>query len=223
MDLIYCASKNRAFDQAALDAGFLLGARLPCSVYLPIQFADQDWKRPSRAAYMAALAEYRPMMATVMDIESFEQIAEALDWAEEAAQFVRVVLLIPKAGGLIARLPDHVNGVEVRLAYSVPTRYSGAQVLLSEFGTRPVHLLGGSPQAQMRLRYYVNVTSADGNMHNRMAMLCRCWVPGTARMSRDRYWPKLSELNVTANGNGPLTAFTLSCQNIMAAWKAGQR
>lgn len=31
-----------------------------------------------------------------------------------------------------------------------------------EFGRRPVHLLGGSPHAQMEMRHYMNVVSADG-------------------------------------------------------------
>lgn len=219
VELIYCAGKNRAFDQAAHDAGFMLGARLPCPVYLPIQFADQDWKKPDRVGYMASLAQHRPAMASMIDIEQAADIPTALNWAEEAAQYVGTVVLIPKVSGVIAQLPQRIAGADVRLAYSVPTKYAGAVLMLSEFGRMPVHLLGGSPQAQMRLRHYLNVVSADGNMANRMAMNLQYWTNGDARFSKDYYWPKLREAGIEPGDNGPLTAFALSCQNIIAAWR----
>jgi hypothetical protein len=44
MEIIFCAGGNRRFAEIAKNAGFLLGAQLPDTIYFPIQFADQNWK-----------------------------------------------------------------------------------------------------------------------------------------------------------------------------------
>jgi hypothetical protein len=230
MELIYCAAGNRRFAEIATSHGFLYGAQLPGTVYAdvaPFYFADQDWKEPNRDKYMSALAQHRPHMATVLDWEREEQLPEVLDWAEEAAQYVSIVTIIPKVFGGIARLPRSIGGAEVRLGYSVPTRYGGTQVPIWEFGGWPVHLLGGSPHAQMRLLPYLTVVSADGNYAQRMATRhCKFWVPGSARKyASNRWWPALLEADGKKWGEGrddddaPYEAFRRSCKNIMDAWR----
>lgn len=221
MELIYCAGGNRRFDEIAKDAGFLLGAQLPTkSVYFPIHFADQNWKNPDRGRYMAALAQYRPHMASVLDLERPDQIDEVLSWAEESAQWVNVVMIIPKVFGIVPLLPRTIGGAEVRLGYSIPTKHGGTEVPVWEFEGWPVHLLGGSPHAQMRTMHYLRVASADGNMANKMATTFGAfWTPGNAK-AKDRYWPKLQEFDGAEWGNdAPYEAFRRSCENIMAAWK----
>lgn len=220
MELIYCAGGNIKFAQIALAAGFLYGARLPSTVYYPLHFADQDWRRPNRQQYMAALAEQRPCMATVLDLESADQLNEVLSWAEEAAQWVAVVVIIPKSFGVIPRLPRRIAGAEVRLGYSVPTSYGGTAVPIWEFEGWPVHLLGGSPQAQMRLAHYLRVVSADSNYASKMAsQRCQYWVPGNAP-AKNRYWPQLQAFGGGKWGaDAPYEAFRRSCENIMTAWK----
>ena len=221
VELIYCAGGNRRFDEIAKDAGFLLGAQLPkAKVYFPIHFADQNWKNPDMRQYMAALAQHRPHMASVIDLEKDEQLHEVLSWAEEAAQWVSVVMIIPKVFGIIPRLPRRIAGAEVRLGYSVPTSHGGTEVPVWEFDGWPVHLLGGSPQAQMRLTHYLRVTSVDGNMANKMATSrCQFWVPGNAK-AKDRYWPTLSEADGKRwEADAPYEAFRRSCVNIVEAWR----
>jgi len=221
IELIHCAGGNRRFYGIARDAGFLYGARLPDTVYGPLYFADQDWKRPNRARYMAALAECQPHMATVLDWEREEQLDEVLSWAEEAAQFVEVVVIVPKVIGSIGRIPERISGAAVRLGFSVPTRYGGTEVPLWEFGARPTHLLGGSPHRQMQLALHgLNVISADGNYAHRMALKsCQFWTPGTARYARDRYWPRLEEADNARFGHDAFyEAFRRSCANIMQSW-----
>lgn len=169
IELIYCANGNARFAQIAIEAGFWYGAQLPGTVYFPIQFADQDWKRPNRTAYMTALAQHRPRMASVLDWERQEQLPEVLGWAEEIAQWVEVVLIIPKVFSGVGQLPRTIGGKPIRLGYSVPTRHGGAQLPMWEFAGGPVHLLGGSPQAQMKLLPYLRVVSTDGNMAHKMA------------------------------------------------------
>ena len=164
--LIYCADGNRRLAQIAIDAGYKYGARLPGTIYHPIYFADQDWKKPDRNAYMSALATHRPYMATVLDLEDTGQLDEVLSWAEDAARYVEVVLIIPKVQGIISKLPRDVGGAEIRLAYSVPTKYGGTELPLWDFYDWPVHLLGGSPNNQMEVARYLDTTSIDGNYHN---------------------------------------------------------
>lgn len=212
-DLIYCGGGNREFMGLALDAGFEPGAQLPNTVYSPyLYFADQNWKRPNRSAYMESLARHRPEMATVIDWEHESQLNEVLEWAEEAAQYVERVLLIPKVMGCIDRLPRAISGAAVVLAFSVPTQYGWTNVPPWEFAGWPVHLLGGAPHQQMMLwrqMPYCEIVSADGNGYQRKAtMYCEHWEPpGRWVPDGDRKIP-----------GGPARAFGRSVQNIAEAW-----
>jgi len=224
IDLIYCADGNRRKAEIAINHGFRYGARLPArGLPFPPWFADQDWKEPNRERYMAELAEHKPHMATVLDLDQADQLPEVLGWAEDAAMHIDVVLIIPKITGIIARLPRRIGAAEVRLAYSVPTRYGGTSVPVWEFAGWPVHLLGGSPHRQMELVHYLDVRSVDGNMHNLMANKhAQFWVPGTARYASNRWWPTLREANdgVRLDADDlPYLAFEMSCHNIMSAWQ----
>jgi hypothetical protein len=222
--LIYCADGNARFAEIAINAGFRYGAQLPNTVYYPIYFADQDWHNPDRRAYMTALAEHRPHMATILDWEHEKQFPEVLGWAEEAAQWVERIIIVPKVIGGIGRIPRRVGGKPVVLGYSVPTKYAGTELPIWAFAGWPVHLLGGSPHRQMELwRYFSNiaeVVSADGNMANKMAtQRCQFWMPGTAR-AQNRFWPTLEEAGFERQHDAPYEAFRRSCANIIAAWTA---
>jgi hypothetical protein len=207
IELIYCASGNRRYDDIAVRHGFHIGAQLPGrTIYHPIFFVDQNWKRPCRSAYMQALAAHRPAMATVLDLERPSQIAEVLGWAEDAAAYTSCVLIIPKYGGAIAGLPRKIAGAAIRLGYSVPTSHGGTEVWAGEFIGWPIHLLGGSPHRQMEIARYLDVRSADGNMHNKMSQRCKYWQAGR--------WHQLQSDALDAN----YAAFDRSCQHIAAAW-----
>ncbi|MBN1250086.1 MAG: hypothetical protein JXC32_20645 [Anaerolineae bacterium] len=187
---------------------------MPGTIYYPIWFADQDWRKPNRAGYMTALAEHRPVQATVLDLEREEQLSEVLGWAEEAAQYVERVVIIPKAFGIIDRIPAHIASAEVVLGYSVPTRYAGTEVPVWEFGRRPVHLLGGRPSAQLRLSHYLNVVSADGNYANLKATQFCQWWDGNR-------WRQLLDDNGNVWGRDAIyEAFRRSCESIIAAWQS---
>lgn len=161
---------------------------------------------------MAALKEHRPQVATVLDAEREGQLSEVLGWAEDAAQVVGRVIIIPKASGIIGKLPRRVAGAEIVLGYSVPTSYGGTELGLWEFDGWPVHLLGGSPHAQMRLRYYLRVVSADGNYANMMATrYCEFW--------NGKSWCELKDHGGHVAKDAPYEAFRRSCENIIRAWK----
>lgn len=219
-DLIYCASGNRRFAEIAIGAGFRYGAQMPGTVYYPPYFVDQDWKKPNREAYMKALEKHRPYMASVMDWERQEQLNEVISWAEEAAPFVTVPMIIPKVHHAISQLPRVIGGRPVRLGYSVPTRFGGTDLFLSEFSGWDVHLLGGSPHRQMELFRYLNVKSCDGNYSQKMAMYNQFWSDGHAPNAKNRYWPRLIEADGTLwEKDAMYEAFRRSCENIMSAWR----
>ena len=226
LELIYCANGNARFAEIAIEAGYTYGAQMPGTVYHQPQFIDQNWKKPDREKYMEALAEYRPQLATVLDWERDEQLSEVLDWAEDAAVFVKTIIIIPKVWGGTAKLPKLIGGASVRLGYSVPTNHGGTDVTLFEFIGWPVHLLGGSPGQQMKLyKHGIDVRSVDGNMMQRMAnRYCAFWEPGKRPFANS--WPSLKQSNngelwgdggPTANAN--YEAFRRSCKNIMKAWR----
>lgn len=219
MEIIYCGGGNPAFASIAIEAGFRYGSRLPETVYGPLYFADQDWCNPDRVAYMAALAKHRPYMASVLDLEQPAQLNEVLDWAEDAAQYVEVVMIIPKYTRAIESLPRTIGGKAVRLGYSVPTSHGGTEVPAWEFCGWPVHLLGGSPQQQMKLFRYFDTQSVDGNMAQKMATrLCAFW--DGEKVTKRGQWPTLTDYDGQRwDGDGPAEAFRRSCKNIMAAWK----
>lgn len=224
--LIYCAGGNPRFWRIAKDAGFRYGVQLPDTVYGPLYFADQDWRTPNRAAYMASLAEHRPTMATVLDWEREEKLCEVLDWAEEAAQYVDQVIIIPKVMGGIARIPRRVNNADVVLGYSIPTAYAGTPLPLWSFAGWPIHLLGGSPHKQrdfyLHLQPMAEVVSVDGNMHNKMATTyCSFWREQPGSKGR---WVSLQEADGSKWGqDGPDEAFRRSCKNIAAMWQNQHR
>lgn len=186
---------------------------------VPLYFADQEWKKPDRARYVARLAEHRPRLATVLDWEREEQLPEVLSWAEEAAQHVaEAVLVVPKVSGVIDRLPRSIGGKEVWLAYSVPTSYGGSPIFLSELAGWPVHLLGGSPQAQYQAWRYLagicDVRSLDGNMAKKQGTSrCLYW---DRRKGPKGHWRALDGFD----GNGPTECVRRSCLAIAAAWES---
>jgi hypothetical protein len=214
VELIYCAGGSRRLAQIAINAGYRYGAQLPDTVYFAPYFVDQDWRAPDRARYMAALAEHRPALATVLDLERDEQLPEVLEWAEDAARYVsEAVIIIPKAHGIIARLPRRIGGREVRLGYSVPTKYGATEVMAWEFSGWPVHLLGGRPDRQMELARYLDVRSADGNYAQMKAnRFAEFWVGG-------KVWRSLGDIGRGGEDDAPYAAFALSCVNIRAAWE----
>jgi hypothetical protein len=223
-ELIYCANGNARFAKIAIEAGFTYGAQMPGTVYFPPQFVDQNWKNPDQERYMQALELHRPHMASVLDLEHEAQFDEVMAWAEGAAVFVEVVMIIPKVFGIVPRIPRRIGGADVRIGYSVPTKHGATELPVWEFAGRPVHLLGGSPHAQIRLAKYMDVISVDGNMAHSMANnFCAFWDP--TKSTRRGIWPTLKDYDGKPWGDGsdkadaPYEAFRRSCENIMGAWR----
>ena len=218
--LIFCAGNNRYFAEIAINAGFEFGSRLPGTVHYPIYFSDQNWTKPDRTGYMNAMALHRPYLASVMDWEYDEQLSDVMSWAEEASQYCSEIVIIPKVFSGVKRLPKTINGKTIRLGYSVPTNHGATNLFASEFTGWPVHLLGGSPADQVKLTYYFDVRSADGNMAMKMANRGLFFNPVNNHSNR---WISLSEADGERwSGNGNHEAFRRSCENIIKFWNGGK-
>lgn len=230
-EIIFCADGNARFAQIAIEAGFAYGAQPLRTFYHRLEFADlHPSDIPPKADYIAALEKHKPRLATVMDWTAWGQLAEVLSWAEEAATHVtEAIIVIPKVIGGITALPRSIGGKPIRLGYSVPTSHGGTELPVWEFGNWPTHLLGGSPQQQKNLGYYLNVASADGNMAHKMATgatrsgIVAVWQSNSGAYEKG-HWVALSEYRRREFGLGPIehdapyAAFKYSCLNIMDYW-----
>lgn len=216
--LIYCAAGGKRYSGIAVECGYKYGAQLPGTASYPVYFADQNWKKPDREGYMAALKIHKPHIASVLDWERQEQLSEVLSWAEDAAMYADTVMIVPKVQGGVSQLPRTIAGKPIILGYSVPTRYGGTQLHLAEFLGTSVHLLGGSPHAQMTLARYLNVCSVDGNMPALMSTrFSKFWQSGrwVSIIAADgKRWNDDADKT-----NAPYEAFRRSCINIASAWK----
>jgi hypothetical protein len=212
--LIFCSKSTRVFSQIASKHGWKLGSRSSTTVYYPIYFADQNWKKPNKDKYIEFVKKHKPYIATVLDWEEKDKLDTTLEWAEEISTIVDKIIIIPKIVNGINLIPTHINNKEVVLGYSVPTRYGGTITPLWEFGNRKVHLLGGSPQRQYALSKYLNVVSLDCNMMMKMAnWKCAFWDNGR--------WVQLKEIGMGNCIDAPYKAFEMSCISIKKFWING--
>lgn len=218
--LIYCCSSGGSkFHDIAVELGFRYGMRLPDSQFrvhsLPY-FADQNFKKPDRVAYITALAKYRPEVATVLDWEKPNQYNEVMSWASEAALYCNKVVIIPKVPGTVKNIPKRVGKAKVLIGYSIPTKYGGTRVSPEECVGKSVHLLGGSPHRQMEYSLLMDVESTDGNMAHKLAHRGLFW---SALPGKSGHWISIKDTGIKIDKDANSEAFRLSCTNIVKAWK----
>jgi hypothetical protein len=236
--LIFSSGGTPRFAEIAMRHGWLPGARLPCTVYADkLHFADNEYQDFERDPYVEAIKIHRPKLATLVDLERWDQIDEVIQLGKDIAPYVQEALIvIPKVNGIIKHLPREIGGLPVWLGYSIDTSNGGTKVPIREFEDWDVHLLGGSPQEQMRLAqgwtprtdmalmldapvYNLNVVSVDTNYHQERANRhVAFWVNGTSR-DKNRYFPRLSSIGNHTRQDGIYIAFEMSCINIMQAWR----
>lgn len=246
-EVVYCAADGKDYAGIAIEEKFTYGARLPDTVHYAPSFVDNEWERPDRSKYMAALAEWQPRLATVLDWERWSQLDEVLSWAGEAARHVsEAILIIPKVRGGVKCLPWEVNGIPVRLAFSYPTGHGEADFdILTEMINWPhgIHVLGGPPHAQLAIKAgrlklprrrtpqpdmftaALDVRSVDCNYHLFLANKGLLW-----RGNPDGTWFEHVSIREVNNGerwgdgsgsaNANYEAFRQSCENIIKAWRA---
>lgn len=221
LEIIYCASGNKRMMEIALDAGFLPGIQAPGTAYYRPYFIDLHPKTPpERNAYMKALERYKPCLATIKDWDKGRSKEEIFDWAAQAAEYVNTLIIIPKIPGTIDQVPETICGKPVRLGYSIDTEHGHTEALPSEFEQRPVHLLGGSPDEQMKFARIMNVKSADGNYMQKMALrYCQYYTTSKGNKFKNQRWATLKESDGGWDDNAHHEAFRRSCVTIMKAWR----
>lgn len=204
--LIYCAGASRQFADIALAAGFVYGCRSDHKPNHPVRFADLNWKTPDLDQHHAFVRAHQPTLAVAPDVLELATLDATLRYAETLAQWAQYVIVVPKAVGVLDRLPREPWLV---IGYSVPTKYGGTDLLMAELDGWPVHLLGGSPGKQLNLADYLNVVSADGNAAARAAEY------GSVFDARTRRWQRSVE---PLGPDLPYRAFARSCEQIVRAW-----
>lgn len=216
VDLIYCGNGNTTLDKIAQQNGFLYGLQLPYRKKLdvPLYFSDQNWKKPDKEKYIECVKKCTPKLATVLDLEYRKQFQEVLNWANDISNFVETIIIIPKVTGVINKLPREINGKPIRLGFSVPTKFGATKLKPKFFNGWEVHLLGGSPEKQLKYAQEMNVVSIDCNYHSMKAnKFGEYW---TGKIGYGRWWKKLE--GDYAPRERSLKAFELSCVNISNAW-----
>lgn len=221
--LIYCGIGNKKLDELAVNVGIHYGMQFPASREppFPVYFADQNWKNPQREKYVEWVEKYQPKIATVIDIENYSQIDEALSWGEDICSYVKEIVIIPKINGIINEIPRSISGTRVTLGYSVPTTHGGTTVPVEEFSGWNIHLLGGNPQKQLNMYDKMEligaqVTSVDCNYISMKATkFCAVW---TRKLIKNRQWMDLKDIIGRKIEDGVYTAFSLSCASFVSAW-----
>lgn len=218
--LIYSSTTNARTVEIALRTGFELGARLPRpgTIADVLAFADQEWHRPDRVRYMRELDRYRPDMATVLDWEPTVGLDLVLDWAAEAAQYVRdYVIIIPKVPGRVGEVPGQVAGKRVVLGYSVPSAYAGTPCDIGEFAGRDVHLLGGGPSKQFRI-YRWATGRAGLPLHGACRIVSVDMNAPEKAAKRFAFWSEGRWQSAPGSFASMYDALELSLTNIRAQW-----
>lgn len=185
VDLIYTANTSPGSTTVlahcciALRSGWLYGFRSsdgPCGAarvwekHRPV-FIDNDYHDYDHDHHVAQVAAWQPRYATTRDVLTKAQaekegitylpIGQILEQAAEVAEAgAENVIVIPKTKQGFDKIPD-----EYMLGFSVPTSYGGTNLPPEAFKGRRVHLLGGSPKAQLQVWQQLRdeVVSIDSN------------------------------------------------------------
>lgn len=155
--LFYCADGGRnQYSKIALECGWSLGVNSSeTSVNNHCPMIDNDWKKYDHKLHLACVKKHKPLIATARDVEKIEDLPEILKQSRELAKYCGRVLIIPKVK---CWLPNYQW-----LGYSVESTHGFTSVEPEWFGSKLVHLLGGSPIKQVEASKHLNVVSLDGN------------------------------------------------------------
>lgn len=149
----------------AVEYGWLPGARYTnlrdIRDFDRIGLIDIDWENYNFCNHLKAVKETCPILTVAQDIVNIEKLDEIVDQANQLSEYAKYVIVVPKDERLCGKLENIIPSNFI-LGYSVPTRYGGTSIQTSEF-TRPVHLLGGRPDVQIRLAKEMDVFSFDCN------------------------------------------------------------
>ena len=213
IDIIFCCASNRIHSNIAIECGWLYGSQPIGKVYNKVSFTDLDYKNITPEyleLYTNFVDEHRPKYAICPDIFHLSDLDKTVTFAlDKLSGKTENIIIVPKICGCIEQLPSELNGTQLMLGYSVPTRYGATEVPLWEFQNDfNIHLLGGSPHEQTVIyRYISNVVSVD------ISQIQKC-----ARFGK--YWCNKIQRYIHTNQRGRFVEemFRKSCKNIKEFW-----
>lgn len=163
--LFFCGSgSNSKHDAIAADAGWMSGARSDRGLKQHVCFLDLDWKKPDVKNHQQKVEQNKPLLATVLDVETPEQIPLAFEMAENLAPYCGRVVVVPKCFEAFEAFSKNFKH-PFWWGYSVPTGYGSSPVsnVLSD-SIRLCHLLGGSAKKQASIaKNMARLASLDNN------------------------------------------------------------
>lgn len=215
-NLIFCGDGGGKWRDAARECGWLVGSQPKSMSLTGLDFTDLDFKNMFADGYLDRYCRFvkrqQPQFAVLPDILTHAHIETCLETGDRVADDVGVLIVVPKVSGIISELPLHIRSTPVVLG--VPCSRYGSRtnsVCYWELASwkHGVHLLGGSPIKQLRLRDYLPVTSLDCRQHMNVSVWGDYFKDG--RYHRDAtYTPKHDRI---------VELFKESCRNIMEAWR----
>lgn len=159
---IFCQGSNQFIPEIAYNSGMMYGTRHCESPVEQPFFVDINWKNYEWEDYLNKLKHWKPVMAMVPD---FLDITQKKDLYKKIRQLkelgIMKIMVCPKFNGAIQYIPSFCT-----IAVSIPSRYAGFLPDPKELENRKIHLLGGSPQKQVKyIRDHpnLNILSVDGN------------------------------------------------------------
>jgi ribosomal protein S18 acetylase RimI-like enzyme len=167
---ILCQGRNKAFPAVARASGWAYGTRHDYAPSAWPFMVDIAWREYDWNDYMDKICRWHPVQAMCADYERPSQRQTLYRQIRDlrAAGVLRVKVC-PKFDGAVAHIPSWCV-----VAVSVPSQYAGFLPDLNEVRGRHVHLLGGTPAAQIELISKIaghggRVISLDGNSHESAA------------------------------------------------------
>ncbi|MFA5377868.1 MAG: GNAT family N-acetyltransferase [Dehalococcoidia bacterium] len=192
--VVLCKGNNPTIPAISRAAGMAYGTRNDCKPHARIDMLDIHWNNYDWSDYMALVNDKHPTIAMCADYERPEQRRQLYQQIRDlkAAGAIRI-LACPKFAGAAAHIPSWVT-----LAISVDSEYAGFEPAPAELVGRKLHLLGGTPDDQMRCidKYHqARVISVDGSSFTRWAEFGDVWADGrkaTPKWEGD-YWQRVKQ------------------------------
>lgn len=168
------ADVSRTIHAAPALVGYETGRyRAPSGI--PIGFCDWPFTDPDASFddHLDVVAAERPRYAVAPDVEGEYDLRDVVALADELDQYAEHVIVVPKDCPP-ADVPERFV-----LGYPNQPNYgSNHSHPLGAWPKRPVHVLGGNPDAQLDVARHLPVQSVDGANVLSYAKYGRVWTPG---------------------------------------------
>jgi len=228
-DLIFCFNNSPALTTLALNYGFLYGHRtsqapLPSPPFPPPAFLDLDHRTPDKhfPRHLALAAQHQPKYAIAGDATTPDELNKALQRAEQLALVAphTYIIIVPKTVDLINNTPTEFPYMT---GYSLPTEFGATLAPPAAYGAavqppRKIHILGGSPKAQIQAALLIdptldNIASVDTNAHVKAAQVGTYWDAFSNK------WKRMQRNTSRVQQDHLIPAFCRSSRSIQQAWK----